>query len=456
MCEEPPTETDRLLPTPVSERKSFIKKDASQIRRRRCIVGGVAVLALVFSIFAVLSSHPINRRPLRSRDKDKSFHAKQQLDVLQRLTEKALVVGALSAATADVTPSHHKSHHPKGKIEVLDDKKHKHDGINDGVYHCTSRVVIMRHCEKEVKVHHNGKIVKQDTRDVFGDRHCSARGEKRSEYIATLFVNPDAYQHLVDEDNNNASGEVDEDDGIIPLPVPMIKSSMSEVGSSTYKRKPQFPSPHHLYALSASRSKNRDQSKGHDNYREIETITPLSRKFHLDVDERFGIGEEGDLALDFFENLSESVMENVNIAKMKMGSTTSSSAGGTDGVGGESAASSETMHLQLCNNGMTVVNWKHSRIPMLARALGCGKDQGCPRRYQGDDFDTMWLLTFQYSILLGEDDNLNVDSSILALESLSESAHRSLRHHKKKRRSGGSGNWKITAELVNEGFDTNA
>jgi len=324
--------------------------------------------------------------------------------------------------TANATPSqkiHHNSH-PKGKVKVISDKKQL------PTLHCTSQVMIMRHCDKAVKVTRHGKKHTTDKRDKFGDRHCSAKGKKRSKYIATLFVDPKDYQELV-EDNGKEVAE-----GIPP--VPMIKSGLSKVSSAAARKKPQFPSPLKLYALSSERPKD------HENFREIETITPLSNKFHLDVDERFGISEEGDLASDFFEHLSKSVTENVDMM-MRTSNPTDSS-----GVEAE---------LNLCNNGMTVVNWKHSRIPILARALGCGKNQGCPKKYKGHDFDTVWLLTFQYSLSLGDINELDVDSSLLALESLSKSAQVSLRHHKKKAHSRSNGNWKITAELVNEGFEVN-
>ena len=72
---------------------------------------------------------------------------------------------------------------------------------------------------------------------------------------------------------------------------------------------------------------------------------------------------------------------------------------------------------------MTVVNWKHSQIPILARALGCGKNEGCPKRYKGRDFDTMWLLTFQYSLLLDDDEDGDeqIDTSV-SVESLSKAS----------------------------------
>lgn len=419
MCERPPTEIDQLLPTPVTDRKSYYsKKDDSQSRRRRCVIFGAVILALVFSFQSVLL-----HRPEHHRGKDKSFKPKEQRGALQHLTESSLL-GA--------TKSHHHSH-PEGKINVVVDKQHKHKG--DDILHCTSQVMIMRHCDKQAKIKIHGKSHTTDTIDKHGNRHCSAKGKERSEYIATLFVDPHHYQKLV------KNKEVE--DGIPP--VPFIKSSLAKISKAAAPKKPQFPTPLKLYALASERPAGKP-SKKHENFREIETITPLSEKFHLDVDESFGVGEEGDLASDFFESLSKSVTEHVDMMTRSLNATDSSSSSGGEG--------SEISNL--CNNGMTVVNWKHSRIPILARALGCGTDEGCPKKYKGHDFDTVWIVTFQYSLLLGRNDELDVDSSLLALESLPKSSSQgSLRHHKKKSHSVGDGNWKITAELVNEGFDPN-
>ena len=94
----------------------------------------------------------------------------------------------------------------------------------------------------------------------------------------------------------------------------------------------------------------------------------------------------------------------------------------------------------LCNNGLTVVNWKHSRIPSLARALGCGRDEGCPKRYHGKDFDTLWMVTFQYSM------SLNDDGIVTPLQFEGSSRY-------PRSRKSWHGGWMISAQLVNEGFD---
>eukprot|EP00581_Thalassiosira_minuscula_P016903 CAMPEP_0183730992 /NCGR_PEP_ID=MMETSP0737-20130205/34045_1 /TAXON_ID=385413 /ORGANISM="Thalassiosira miniscula, Strain CCMP1093" /LENGTH=415 /DNA_ID=CAMNT_0025963607 /DNA_START=202 /DNA_END=1449 /DNA_ORIENTATION=+ len=413
MTEAHPTESDRLLPNPNSDRKSYYyyEKNETQNRRGRLVIAGAASLALLFSAHSILPLRDFHH--FHHRNKDIDFKPKDQIGTLQHLTEASLLKIAPTVANATPSKIHHHHSHSNGRVEVISDKKHA------PTMHCTSQVMIMRHCDKQVKV---GKRI-TDNRDKFGDRHCSAKGKARSEYIATLFVDPKDYQKLVKDNENEVT------DGIPP--VPMIKSSLAKVSSAAASKKPQFPSPLKLYALSSERPAE-NPSKFHENFREIETITPLSDKFHLDVDDRFGIEEEGDLASDFFENLSKSVKENVDM----MLKTSRNEAG------------LETVS-SLCNNGMTVVNWKHSRIPMLARALGCGTGQGCPKRYKGHDFDTVWLLTFQYSLLLEDIDKLNADRVSLALESLSASAQGSLRH----RRTKSNGDWKITAELVNEGFE---
>ena len=97
----------------------------------------------------------------------------------------------------------------------------------------------------------------------------------------------------------------------------------------------------------------------------------------------------------------------------------------------------------LCNNGLTVVNWKHSRIPILARALGCGRNEGCPKRYHGKDFDTLWMVTFQYSMSWKDDDGM-LHTSLLEMEGSSRFGRRRKSRH---------GGWKISAQLLNEGFD---
>ena len=420
-----PTESDRLLPipSPVTRRKSYTisQANSSSDKLRRYIITGVSISVLI--IFAGEYYHYLRHH----RRGDYNTIQNEQLSILQHLTEHALT----STTIPLYTSTHKQSHHPKGKVHELHGGHHK----EDNVFHCTSQVMIMRHCEKIPLEKKHG-----DTIDKHGNRHCSAKGLDRSKYIATLFVDPSEYQDLVEEDNNNPT-----EDGIPP--VPFIKSNGFEgkVSSPSSKQKPQFPTPLKLYALSAGRPRGSKQKIHHENFREIETITPLSEKFNLKVDERYGINQEDELAADFFASLTDSASKNVQ--NMKFGVL-------------------NDKHSNLCHSGMTIVNWKHSRIPILANALGCGKNEGCPKKYRGDDFDTMWLLTFQYSLLLdGEEDNTDiedeVETSLLDVTPVSKSLeveeevstiNNLRRMERKKMKHHGDGRWIISAELVNEGF----
>lgn len=148
----------------------------------------------------------------------------------------------------------------------------------------------------------------------------------------------------------------------------------------------------------------------------------MATKFQLDVDARYGVKDEGDLAYDFFHTLSNSVAESVDnaLSTIDMSNTM------------ESPTTGEMR--SMCNNGLVVVNWKHSRIPNLSAALGCGKEEGCPKKYHSQDFDTIWLLTFQYSVSVEESHSLGyLKNSPITLR----------------------GDWKISNELVNEGFGSN-
>ena len=58
MCESrQPTESDRLLPSPVSERISYkptTNNDGQALKRQRYIIAGASLLALVFSVHSIL------------------------------------------------------------------------------------------------------------------------------------------------------------------------------------------------------------------------------------------------------------------------------------------------------------------------------------------------------------------------------------------------------------------
>jgi hypothetical protein len=108
----------------------------------------------------------------------------------------------------------------------------------------------------------------------------------------------------------------------------------------------KWPFPSLLYALS-------DDRGGHLNYREIETLTPLSNKLGLEINSQFR--KNRDMAEDYFTQLSSG---------------------------------------NLCGQ-TTVVSWEHSVIPDLARALGCAD---CPGIFP-DQYDPVWQLKFVYNIL---------------------------------------------------------
>lgn len=111
--------------------------------------------------------------------------------------------------------------------------------------------------------------------------------------------------------------------------------------------------PIKLYAMARGRP-----GVHHLNYREVETLQPLQKKASLDsIDARYSQGNELHLARDYFSHL---------------------------------ASGSE-----YCGE-ITVVNWKHSGIPTMARALGCGSNEGCPSTYHKKEFDKVWQLTFEY------------------------------------------------------------
>lgn len=146
-----------------------------------------------------------------------------------------------------------------------------------------------------------------------------------------------------------------------------------------------WPLPAHLYAMGRGRP-----GVKHLNFREIETITPLKEKSGVGIDAGFSVGEEQKLAGDFFARLA---------------------AGNHCGQ-------------------VVVVNWKHSRIPTMAAAVGCGTDEGCPEKYHKNDFDRVWQISFTYG-------------------SEGESERRQL---KKKKHEPKTKQWRVEGTVVKEGF----
>ena len=313
------TEVDRLLPS---------DGNPSPVRKRRKPgVGAILTIsttAALAVVYAVLSPRVIDKHSMRLRlSKAKKFSSDRQLDKLQHMTDKALE--STTDLPKDYRPSH-QGHTKLKEVSALLD-----DGVDDGSsFNCTSQVLIMRHCDKEVNAKVNGKTRKIDRRDIFGQRHCSAKGKRRSEYIATLFVEPEEYDNL-----KAGSGRG-------PAAVPMLSSPHAGGISGDADAKPQFPAPLRIYALAAERPNRKNL---HLNFREIETITPVASKFGIAVDAEYGVNDEGDLAERFFSDLSDRVAGGVDRVLSARVSGGSASATGTD----------SPMGSQLCNGGLTLV-----------------------------------------------------------------------------------------------------
>jgi hypothetical protein len=168
---------------------------------------------------------------------------------------------------------------------------------------CESTLLLMRHCEK----------IGPYVLDKEGNEHCSYIGYERARYLATLFgPGPDT----------------------------------------------RWPNPAHLFALTVERG-------GHQNFREWETLLPLSKQSGIITD----LSESPEaLADEYFDMLRA----------------------GT-----------------LCGQ-VAVVSWKHEYIPDVARALGCGSDNGCPDQFPDNSFDQVWQLKYVFhpeDISSTEDEN---------------------------------------------------
>lgn len=137
--------------------------------------------------------------------------------------------------------------------------------------------------------------------------HCSNKGFQRAEYLATLF-------------------------------------------GDTLKEK--WPAPSYLFALNPGER----HDKYVQNWREIETILPLSEKFHIKINDSFGLKDTNGLSDQIY-------------GLLKSG--------------------------KLCDK-VALVSWKHEDLPRLAHSLGCGPDQGCPNTFEDIDFDSTWQISYSY------------------------------------------------------------
>jgi hypothetical protein len=137
--------------------------------------------------------------------------------------------------------------------------------------------------------------------------HCGYMGNLRSEYIATLF------------------------------------------GKSADDR---WPEPSYIYALAAGERHNEYVK----NWREIETVVPLSEKVNVTIDKTYAYPEKKDLIKHLYNQLKSGNM---------------------------------------CGK-LTVISWKHHDIPKFAHSLGCGPENGCPMTYGEFDYDDIWEITYSY------------------------------------------------------------
>jgi hypothetical protein len=108
----------------------------------------------------------------------------------------------------------------------------------------------------------------------------------------------------------------------------------------------RWPNPSKLYALTEAR-------KGHKNYREIETLHPLSQKTGLEINSNFSTKQTEELAEHIFGSIRSG---------------------------------------EMCGK-LTVISWKHSHMPNLAHKLGW-KD--APTHYPKSSFDQVWQLKYVY------------------------------------------------------------
>lgn len=114
----------------------------------------------------------------------------------------------------------------------------------------------------------------------------------------------------------------------------------------------RWPAPSFIYALSPG-DRNNDKI---ENWREVETVKPLSDKLNVPIDYKFGIHEKKKFANDL-------------LAKLRDGN--------------------------VCGK-IALISWKHDNIPELAQLLGCGPDQGCPTQFDDTDFDSAWQIRYTY------------------------------------------------------------
>ena len=115
----------------------------------------------------------------------------------------------------------------------------------------------------------------------------------------------------------------------------------------------RWPKPTYLYALSAGGRSNSNLR----NWREVETLLPLSQRINVPIDDSYGVDQGSDLALHLLTDLVQPG--------------------------------------HLCGK-VALISWKHDDIPHLAHELGCGPLDGCPEFYPSTTFDDAWQIKFAY------------------------------------------------------------
>ncbi|GMH46974.1 hypothetical protein TrVE_jg9341 [Triparma verrucosa] len=110
----------------------------------------------------------------------------------------------------------------------------------------------------------------------------------------------------------------------------------------------RYPTPSLLYARAEEGKKLVRRSK--------ETITPLSEKAHIPINNEYGVATKKHMVEGLFSKFRDG---------------------------------------ELCGAGPVVISWKHENIPKLAAWLGCTSVLGCPEDY-GVGYDNIWSIRYRY------------------------------------------------------------
>ena len=157
--------------------------------------------------------------------------------------------------------------------------------------------------------------------DAHGNEHCSHLGHQRAQHLASLFGT-------------------------------------------------RWPVPTRLYAKPVQRNK-------HDNYRQIETLQPLSDQSHVPI--LANHKREADLAKDVVLYLRQQQQQQ------------------QQQVAAATNPCNQQQQQQQAPENVIVISWKHSQLVDLAHALGW---EDAPKRYPSTTFDQIWQLQYVF-----QDDN---------------------------------------------------